>query len=278
MVLLTPELAERLASPVTSLVLCWRIVRMDGVAMGFTSHDRDLVVDGMTYRAAPGLLPSAVALSDGLEADTMEMSGVLSAAGLTEAELAAGRYDGARLWLFLADWERPEAGALPLARGTLGTVTRSDQAFTVELRGPAEVLERPVLELTSPECRAMLGDRRCRVDLKPLSRETGIVALTDDTVTVVDAAPGDDLYGYGRLRVLDGAAAGLEAAIASSAGPVMTLRQPLAVRPAIGDRVMIREGCDKRFATCRARFGNGDNFRGEPHLPGADLLTRYGGF
>jgi len=70
----------------------------------------------------------------------------------------------------------------------------------------------------------------------------------------------------------------LDAAIASSAGPVMTLRQPLTVMPAIGDRVMIREGCDKRFATCRTRFGNSDNFRGEPHLPGVDLLTRYGGF
>ncbi len=275
---LTPELAERLASPVTSLVLCWRIVRLDGVAMGFTSHDRDLVIDGMTYRAAPGLLSSAVALSDGLEADTMEMSGALSAAGLTGAELSAGRYDGARLRLFMVDWERPDIGMLPLSRGTLGNVAQSDQAFTVELRGPAEVLEQPVLELTSPECRAMLGDRRCRVDLIPLSRETSIAAATDDSVTVTQAAPGSDRYGYGRLRVLDGPAAGLDAAIASSAGLVMTLRQPLAVMPAIGDRVMIREGCDKRFATCRARFGNGDNFRGEPHLPGADLLTRYGGF
>jgi uncharacterized phage protein (TIGR02218 family) len=219
-----------------------------------------------------------VALSDGLEADTMEMSGVLSAAGLTGAELSAGRYDDARLWLFLVDWEQPEAGTLLLARGTLGNVTQRDQAFTVELRGPAEALEQPVLELTSPECRAMLGDRRCRIDLKLLSRETRIVAMTDDTVTVAAAAMGADRYGYGRLRVLDGPAAGLEAAIAASAGLVMTLRQPLTVMPAVGDRVMIREGCDKRFATCRARFGNGDNFRGEPHLPGTDLLTRYGGF
>ena len=33
----------------------------------------------------------------------------------------------------------------------------------------------------------------------------------------------------------------------------------------------------KLFATCRDRFANAQNFRGEPHLPGNDLLTRYPG-
>ncbi len=46
----------------------------------------------------------------------------------------------------------------------------------------------------------------------------------------------------------------------------------------VGDkRIALTEGCDKRFATCRTRFANSENFRGEPHLPGNDLLTRYPG-
>jgi uncharacterized phage protein (TIGR02218 family) len=44
-----------------------------------------------------------------------------------------------------------------------------------------------------------------------------------------------------------------------------------------GCRIELREGCDKRFETCSERFANAVNFRGEPHLPGADLLTRYPG-
>ena len=44
-----------------------------------------------------------------------------------------------------------------------------------------------------------------------------------------------------------------------------------------GCRIELREGCDKRFATCVSRFNNAANFRGEPHLPGNDLLTRYPG-
>ena len=33
----------------------------------------------------------------------------------------------------------------------------------------------------------------------------------------------------------------------------------------------------KSIATCAGRFGNTLNFRGEPYLPGVDLLTRYPG-
>jgi AcrR family transcriptional regulator len=40
--------------------------------------------------------------------------------------------------------------------------------------------------------------------------------------------------------------------------------------------VELIEGCDRQLATCRDRFANVANFQGEPHLPGNDLLTRYG--
>ena len=46
---------------------------------------------------------------------------------------------------------------------------------------------------------------------------------------------------------------------------------------ALGALIELIEGCDKSLATCAARFGNAINFRGEPYLPGIDLLTRYPG-
>ncbi len=248
------------------------------MALGFTAHDRGLMVDGLWHRAAPGMLSSAVSLSDGLEADTMEVSGALSNGGIGEADLEAGRFDGARLHLFMVDWERPDLGVLPLARGRLGAVERRDGAFTAELRGPVAELERAALELTSPECRAELGDKRCRVALGPRSRMTQVVAIEGPTtITVASAASTANAYGYGRLRMVSGAAAGLETALLSSDDTVLTLREPLRAAVAPGDRVMLREGCDKRLATCATRFGNVLNFRGEPHVPGMDVLTRYPG-
>ncbi len=56
----------------------------------------------------------------------------------------------------------------------------------------------------------------------------------------------------------------------------MTLRDPPAFATLAGALVELVEGCDRRFETCCTRFANAANFRGEPFLPGNDLLTRYG--
>ncbi len=267
---------DALATELATIALCWRLERRDGVALGFTTHDRDLVIGGLAYRAAPGMLPSAITLSDGFDLDTLDVEGALSSDAITGADLRAGRWDGATVSVFMVDWEAPEGETLALARGELGEVTIRGEAFEAELRGPTAALERPVVEQTSPECRAMLGDKRCRIDLAGRTRLTRIVAVGEESVEVADAAAGENVYGYGRLRWLSGANSGLEAAILSSTSAVLTLREAPAFAPEAGDLVEI-EGCDKRLATCVSRFANAVNFRGEPHLPGMDLLTRYPG-
>ncbi len=40
-----PDLAAHLAGDVTTLCRCWRVLRRDGLALGFTDHDRDLAFD-----------------------------------------------------------------------------------------------------------------------------------------------------------------------------------------------------------------------------------------
>jgi uncharacterized phage protein (TIGR02218 family) len=63
----------------------------------------------------------------------------------------------------------------------------------------------------------------------------------------------------------------------SASGNVVEVRDLPKASVESGCRVELREGCDKRFETCVSRFANAANFRGEPHLPGNDLLTRYPG-
>lgn len=271
-------MTDWLQPELTSVALCWRIDRRDGIAMGFTAHDRDLVIEGLTYRAAPGMLPSAISVSDGFDVDTLDVSGALTSDTITEADLAAGRWDGARVRLFAIDWTQPEAVAVALARGELGDVGSRDGAFTAELRGPTALLERPVIEFTSPECRAEVGDRRCRIDMAGRIRLVRIVEAIDAVTIRVDAAEeSPNGYGYGRLRWIEGANSGLASALLASDGDEISLREPPPFAVEEGALVELAEGCDKSFATCRDRFGNSDNFRGEPHLPGNDLLTRYPG-
>jgi uncharacterized phage protein (TIGR02218 family) len=268
--------AAFLQPELTSIAFCWRVERRDGVALGCTSHDRDLLIDGLLYRASPGMLPSAVALSDGFEVNGADVSGALTSDAITEDDLAAGRWDGTAVSLFMVDWSDPEGGQSPIARGELGEISQTGRGFTAELRGPTAALDRPAVEQTSPECRAELGDRRCRVDMAARVRVTRVTAVIGTDCVDVAAGANGNAFAYGRLRWLMGANSGLDGQVLHSAGARITLRDPITYPARIGDLVELAEGCDKAFATCRQRFGNALNFRGEPHLPGIDLLTRYG--
>ena len=259
-----------------TIAFCWRIERRDGVAIGLTSHDRDIVLDGLIHRAAPGVTPSAIVRSDGLEADTMSVDGAFTADAIGEDDLVAGRWDGARVALSAIDWS-DGSGVVALGEGTIGAVETKDGAFTAELAGVSAALNRPVVEATAAECRATLGDARCRVAMAGRRRFARVVAVAGQMLTLDAPEPSPGAYGQGMLRWFDGANAGLEDAISVSDGATVTLRLPARFAVAAGVLVELIEGCDKSLATCDARFANVANFRGEPYLPGVDLLTRYPG-
>ena len=65
--------------------------------------------------------------------------------------------------------------------------------------------------------------------------------------------------------------------VIAAEGTVLQLAEVPSFAVAGAVRVRLTEGCDKQLATCRDRFANAINFRGEAHLPGNDLLTRYPG-
>lgn len=269
-------MGDFLAGTLTTVALCWRIERRDGIAIGLTDHDHDLVIDGLLHRAAPGMTPSAITRTDTLEPDTMDVMGALSSAAITEDDLLAGRWDGARVTIFAVDWSGAD-GRVALGSGTIGAVETADTGFTAELRGAGAVLEQPVVEETSPECRAALGDKRCRVPMAGRRNILRVTAIDGRQVTLDAAEPLAGAYALGLLRWIGGANGGLTSAISASDGNAVTLRSPPMRLVVPGTLVELTEGCDKSLATCAARFGNAANFRGEPYLPGIDLLTRYPG-
>lgn len=265
-----------LAQELVTLAFCWRLERRDGIAIGLTSHDRDLVVGGMTYRAAPGMVPSAITRGAGLEAESLDIRGAITSDAISETDLRAGRWDGAALWLMLTEWSAPGVLWLELMRGELGTAEQQDEAFTAELSGPNAVLARAIVPETSPGCRARLGDRACRVDLAKYHKQVTVTGMAAEVATIGGALVAGD-YVFGTLRWLDGGNCGLTQPIIANDAGTLTLADIPAFPVTAGTRALITEGCDKLIATCSARFDNAINFQGEPYLPGSDLLTRYPG-
>ncbi|KGB55638.1 hypothetical protein FG91_01243 [Sphingopyxis sp. LC81] len=263
-----------LREELVTLAWCWRLARRDGVVVGLASHDRDLMVGGILYRAAPGMKPSALETSDSLDVATMDLEGAVTSDAIAARDLDAGRWDGAELELFVTDWSAADAAPVTVARGSLGAIERRGPAFAAELQGVTRALDRPVCPATSPSCRAMLGDRACRVDLAPLSHDRWVVAVDGRMVTLDAAAPG---MAFGELLWMEGANCGLASPVIAVEAAVLHLAEAPAFAVAGPVRVRLTEGCDKQLATCRDRFANAANFRGEAHLPGNDLLTRYPG-
>ena len=262
-------------TPLSSIAFCWRVERRDGAGVAVTSHDRRLTLDGDTYSAAPGMVPAAIVRELGLEPQSGEVSGALTSDAISEGDLGLGRWNGARVTLFAADWAAPEEAPIQLLSGELGEVDVKGSAFSAELRGAAARLSGPACPSTSPECRAQFGDKKCRVDLAGRSIRAEVVSASGAEFRISVLL--DDRFLLGRLRFLGGANCGSESTIIATAGDTLRLRDlpRAAVEP--GTPVEVREGCDKRFETCIVRFDNAANFRGEPHLPGNDLLTRYPG-
>lgn len=263
-----------LREEVVTLAWCWRLARRDGVVIGLTSHDRDLMVGGIVYRAAPGMKPSALETSDSLDAATMDLEGAIASDAIAARDLDAGRWDGAELELFVTGWSAPGMAPVTVARGSLGAVERRGAAFAAELQGVTRLLDRPVCPATSPSCRAMLGDPACRVDLAPRTHLRRVIAVDGRAVTLDSVAAG---MAFGELLWMDGANCGLASPVIGVDGSVLHLAEAPVFAPVFPARVRLTEGCDKQLATCRDRFANAVNFRGEAHLPGNDLLTRYPG-
>lgn len=277
-----PALQAKLDAGVTTLARCWVLTRRDGVAQGFTDHDRDLAIDAVVCRAGTGLLGSEATQQFGLAIGGSEIGGALSSETLNEDDLAAGRYDAASVKVYLVDWSEPSLRVL-LVSGVLGEVRREGLSFTAELRGLAHRLAESSGRLYTPACSADLGDARCGVDLgAPALRGLGTVVsaagLASFTASGL-AAFADGWFTAGRLLWTSGANAGLSVEVKTHAALPAAVRidlwQAVPEGIAAGDAFTVTAGCDKRFATCRDRFANSANFRGFPHIPGNDFVIRY---
>ncbi|MCA0940638.1 DUF2163 domain-containing protein [Salipiger pacificus] len=273
------ELHAHLAGGLTTVARCWALTRADGTRYGFTDHDRDLSFDGLVFRAGSGLSALALQQGTGLSVDNSEAMGALSDAALSEAEIDAGRFDGADLLVWLVNWAEVSQRRV-MFRGTLGEIRRGDGAFHAELRGLTEALNVPLGRIYQKPCSAVLADAACRFDLGTpgFVHEGPALAVSDGRRfrfgVLAEFEPG--WFARGRLEVLDGAGKGLAAAVkrdrTDGGQRVIELWEPLRAELQPGDLCQVTAGCDKRMESCRLKFDNLLNFQGFPDIPEDDWM------
>jgi len=264
----------------TTLCWAWRITRSDGTKFGFTDHDVDITFAGTTFHASTGFTATQIKESTGLNVDNLDADAAFQSAALTEADLAAGLYDGATVELWRVNWADTTQLVL-IRQGSLGQVKRKEGAFTTELRGLAQFAQQNTGRTYSYLCDAQLGDARC---MYALWHGGGVVVTATDAHSFAAAgltgAP-DGTFQDGLLTWTSGANNGATMEVQRHANDfadanatlVLWHDMPFAIAP--GDTFNVTPGCNKLAATCNGKFNNIANFRGFPRIPGDNVMLLY---
>jgi len=275
-------LAAHLATKQTTLANCWRIRRGDGVVLGFTDHDCTLSFEGTSFVPSHGLDGAEAPAKLGGQVDTSQVLGVLHADAIVEDDILLGRYDGAEVESWRVNWADVSQRLL-LRRDSIGEIVREDGVFRAELRSGQQALNARHGRIYQGLCDAVLGEARCGVDTADpaFAGAATVEAVEDDYRLRVSGleAFAAGWFAFGSALWSDGRRNGLRDGVIGHArtGAADVLAFGVAVGEWVepGATLVVTAGCDRRFATCKAKFGNAVNFRGFPHIPGSDFVLRH---
>ena len=261
------------------MATCWKLTRRDAVVLGFTSHDRDIIFDSVSYVAASGFVPTAVASNSDLSVDNLEIDGMVDGAVITEDDIRAGLYDFAQIEIFMVNYSDLTQGELNLRTGWIGQVQYGKGRFVAEVRGLMQSMIQLVGELFSPSCRAKLGDARCGLDIESYTVTGSVTSFTDSQLFVDSSrTEASGYFSMGKITFTSGNNNGLSMEVKEfDGGGIINLvfSMPYAIQ--VGDAYSMQAGCDKSFNSCVTRFNNAVNFRGEPNIPGTDAMLTTAG-
>lgn len=270
-------LAAHIATRETTLAYALKITRTDAQVFGFTSHDIDDVVGGVTYSATPGLEVTDIEIAASAAVGNLDLTTLHDGTLFTTTEVLGGVWRNAAFEIFRYNYLSLASGVDPLLAGTLGEFDLRDNTLVCELRDLRQYLQQAVGEVSSKTCRYRTGDSRCRVILADFT-ETGTITHVDSNQVFRDSSrtEADDWFGEGVITFTSGANAGLSAKVKSYAvNGTFTTALPFIGTVGVGDTYSAIAGDRKRFEEdCRDKFSNELNFGGEPHRRGLNNVIQ----
>lgn len=214
----------------------------------------------------------------GVEVDTLVFdvlpgsSYVLDIPFLTAVQ--QGVFDGAELTLyraFMPNYGDTAQGVVTMFVGRVAEIDAGRSFATFTISSHLELLNQQVpRNLYQAGCVNTLFDSCCG-----LNAETYAVAATvsaGSTAGSINAAlsQASGYFDQGKLTCISGSNSGISRTVKSYTQGSPAIVQMIAPFPnalAVGDSFKIYPGCDKRQATCVAKFANLQRFRGFPYIP-----------
>lgn len=144
---------------------CARIVRLDGTTIGLTNHVEDISLGGVTYLTGAAYTPTAHSANIQYEPGVVDVEGILAIAGVARADIEAGLFDFASVYIFQTDYTDPVVDEHPLFAGRWGKVEIREGRYLTQFHSLKDHLAQPIGRTYTPSCTATFGDANCGVRL-----------------------------------------------------------------------------------------------------------------
>lgn len=246
-------------APYQTLAWCVRIVCKNGTTIRITSYPVDLKMSNATvYVTDSGYDMTSYITDDNMSPSALDLEGIIGIGGVTREQVAAGVFDGARIYIFKCSSLSPVEDYEPVMSGIFGKTTITDNRYKIEGMSLIDVLNQSIGKVYSPLCVHTFGDSKCSINLAAItinSTLTGVISA----YSVVDSARTEvsDYFGAGTIRFISGVNAGLPPIeIRSFIGGTIVTYEPFTYTPSIGDAYEMIPGCRKTREACRDKWNN----------------------
>lgn len=264
---LSNPLRASVEAEVRTLATCL-LIKAGEETYGYTSHQEHLEIEGKIYTALPGFTCGTLK-SNLLAGDVSQSVDLLATDDVKRLvnwlqDLPASP----TVSLFYVDYQHLEKGKFLTRQGYLGTTSFSEGRISLEIRSLTDRLSTEIGELYSQNCRARLGDSRCKVNLTSLLKQA-VVRQIDPLKIEIEGDLGSATYMSIHWKTGENQGTMGDIKNFDKSSGILTLFLPVFGRIAVGDKVELLPGCDKTLRCCHENYKNTLNFRGEPYIPEA---------
>lgn len=144
------------------------IERTDGTVFRLTNNDVDLTYDGNTWVSSVPFTIGAVTHGSQLAVDNTEVTLSTEGSVLDLADFKAGRFQKAKVKIFLVDLQDLTSGDVILHEGWVGAISLNEfEHVEITVFGLMKIMDFEIGRVYQPQCDADFGDRRCKLALDP---------------------------------------------------------------------------------------------------------------
>ena len=147
--------------------------------------------------------------------------------------------------------------------------TENNELLNILISPLTSCFNHSIGELFSPFCRECLGSKKCGINIENYGTRGKILKILSHDCFYGDHLTNNSVqkgyYKYGLIKFLNGNLAGICVQIKDEIeGTIYLLKDTKLL--SVNDEYIIYAGCDKTMTTCKNKFNNIINFRGEPFI------------